>query len=178
MSTLLPLRIMRNFELTQRNEVFSLSRSTITNVVLKCFVKAINIPKEYKLLAPTLQDRAAYPPPGYVAISRQHLQARLRLSFPGFLIDILNLLKLASFQLSPNSYSQFISLYLMFLRHDVAPPSDNIIKFCFTLKKNPSLKNAPKETLHDNIRSCYLIPSLTRDPTRRHFSLSRVMKLG
>ncbi|KAL5764420.1 hypothetical protein ACOSQ2_017014 [Xanthoceras sorbifolium] len=47
---------------------------------LKCFVEAFNIPKGYKLLLdPAQQDRVAYPPPGYVAISHQHLQAGVRL---------------------------------------------------------------------------------------------------
>ncbi|KAL5755627.1 hypothetical protein ACOSQ2_020373 [Xanthoceras sorbifolium] len=101
-------------EQQQRNNVFSSARSTITKADLKCFVKAFNIPKGYKLLAPTPQDRAAYPPLGYVTINHQHLQVGLRLPFLGFLTNILNLLELALFQLSSNSYSQLISLYLMF----------------------------------------------------------------
>ncbi|KAL5764421.1 hypothetical protein ACOSP7_016782 [Xanthoceras sorbifolium] len=43
----------------------------------------------------------------------------------------------------------------MFRRHDIAPPSNNLIKFSFTLKKNPAPKNAPEGTLHDEI---YYLP--------------------
>ncbi|KAL5770950.1 hypothetical protein ACOSP7_015104 [Xanthoceras sorbifolium] len=58
-------------ESQQMSEVFSSARFNITKADLKCFVKALNIPKRYKLLAPTPQDRAAYLPPGYVALSHQ-----------------------------------------------------------------------------------------------------------
>ncbi|KAL5779751.1 hypothetical protein ACOSQ2_010488 [Xanthoceras sorbifolium] len=150
----LPRGVLRK-ESQQIREIFSSARSTITKADLKCFVKAFNIPKRYKLLAPPPQDRAAYPLPSYVALSHQHLQGRLRLLFHGFLIDILNLFELTPFQLSPNFYFQLIYLYLIFWRHDVPPPSNNIIQFCFTLKKNPTLEGAYDGALHDEI---YYLP--------------------
>ncbi|KAL5762535.1 hypothetical protein ACOSP7_018799 [Xanthoceras sorbifolium] len=135
----------------QRSEVFSSACSVVTKADLKLFVRVFTIPKGYKLLTLSMQDKAVYPPPGYVLISHQHLQVGLRLPFPRFLIDILNLLTLAPLKLSPNSYSKLISLYLMFSRHGIPPRSDNINRFCFSLKKNPIPKNVPDGTLYNGI---------------------------
>ena len=51
-----------------------------------------------------------------------------------YLLKLLNEVKLAPFQLTPNSYAQLTSLALIFLRNNLHPPSLKLVKFPFSFK--------------------------------------------
>ncbi|KAL5760147.1 hypothetical protein ACOSQ2_018985 [Xanthoceras sorbifolium] len=111
--------------------------SIITNEDLVGYASTFHLPMGHKVLIAKVIDRPAHPPPGYVAISLHHLHAGLRFPFSKFLICVLNLLRLAPMQLTPNAYTQLIFFYLTFRRRGVGSPSDNIIRYCYLLKKCP-----------------------------------------
>ncbi|KAL5741100.1 hypothetical protein ACOSP7_029964 [Xanthoceras sorbifolium] len=106
----------------------------------------LRFPSGHQMLVSSVTDRAAYPPPSFVAISRYHLIAGLRFLIPGFLIDVLNLLKFSPMQLTPISF-----LYLSFRRNGLPPPRDNVIRYCFTLKQCPLPRGSPEDVFHDGM---------------------------
>jgi len=69
-----------------------------------------------------------------VAISPQHFESRFRLPLIPYLLKLLNKLKLALFQLTPNSYAQLTSLALLFLGNKFRPPFPKLVKFLFSFK--------------------------------------------
>ncbi|KAL5843807.1 hypothetical protein ACOSQ4_009765 [Xanthoceras sorbifolium] len=75
--------------------------------------------KGHKVMVPKVTDKSACPPRGYVAISPHHLHTGLRFLLSKFLIRVLKLLRLASMQLTPNSFVQLIFFYLTFRRREV-----------------------------------------------------------
>ncbi|KAL5865715.1 hypothetical protein ACOSQ3_003229 [Xanthoceras sorbifolium] len=135
----------------QKNDIFSSFPSRIYRGNLKVIADSFRFPSGHQILVPAVTDRAAYPPPGFIAISRHHLIAGLRFPILRFLIDALNLLKLASMQLTPSSYDQLLTLYLSFRRKRLLLPSDNVIRYCFTLKQCPLVRGSLKDALHDGM---------------------------
>ena len=91
-------------------------------------------PRGCRLMEPAPMDHAATPPRGFVAISVQHLEAGLRFPVPPYLIELLNVLKLAPFQLTPNSYTQFSSLAIFFRKYGLPFPNPGIIRHLYTFK--------------------------------------------
>ncbi|KAL5746864.1 hypothetical protein ACOSQ2_024161 [Xanthoceras sorbifolium] len=119
------------------------------------FASTFHLPRGYKVMVPKVTDRPARSPPGYIAISSHHLHAGLRFILPTFLLCVLNLLRLASMQLTPNSYAQLISFYLTFRRRGFGSPSDNIIRYCYSLKKCPLSEKSFGSAWHEGI---YYLP--------------------
>ncbi|KAL5746961.1 hypothetical protein ACOSP7_023952 [Xanthoceras sorbifolium] len=79
------------------------------------------------------------------------MEAGLRFPMSGFLIDVLNLLKLTPMQLIPSSYGQLLTLYLLFRRNELPPPSNNVIKHCFALKQCPLPRSSYEDSLHEGL---------------------------
>ena len=79
-------------------------------------------------------DRAAYPPEGFVAISREHMELGFRFPMPEYLKDLLNDLKLAPFQLTPNSYAYLTTLAAGFRKHGLGFPTPRIIRTILSFK--------------------------------------------
>ncbi|KAL5775685.1 hypothetical protein ACOSP7_013242 [Xanthoceras sorbifolium] len=50
-----------------------------------------------------------------------------------------------------HSYGQLLTLYLLFRRHEVPPPSDNVIRYCFSLKQCPLARGSPEDSPHDGM---------------------------
>ena len=69
-----------------------------------------------------------------MAVSPQHIEIRFRFLVVPYLLNLLNELKLAPFQFTPNSYTQLISLAILFLRNKLSSPSPKLIKFLFYFK--------------------------------------------
>ncbi|KAL5744418.1 hypothetical protein ACOSQ2_027534 [Xanthoceras sorbifolium] len=80
---------------------FSFPSSIIKREDLVGLVNMFHLPMGYKVLIPRATDGPAHPPSGYVAISSHHSQAGLRFPLHEFIIRVLNLLELASMQLTP-----------------------------------------------------------------------------
>ncbi|KAL5865675.1 hypothetical protein ACOSQ3_003189 [Xanthoceras sorbifolium] len=118
---------------------------------LKVMVDSFRFPSGHQMLVPAVTKRVIYPPPGFIAISRHHLIAGLRFPILGFLIDMLNLLKLPPTQLIPSFYGQLLTLYLSFRKNEIPPPNDNVIRYCFTLKQCQLAKGLSKDALHDGM---------------------------
>ncbi|KAL5834686.1 hypothetical protein ACOSQ3_014280 [Xanthoceras sorbifolium] len=119
--------------------------------VLKAMADSFQFPSGHRLLVSIVTDKAAYPHLGFVAISRHHMLAGLRFPIPRFLIDVLNFLKLALMQLTPSLYGQLLTLYLLFRRNRLPPSSDNVIKYCFTMRQCPLPKGLLEEAFHDGM---------------------------
>ncbi|KAL5815912.1 hypothetical protein ACOSQ3_024290 [Xanthoceras sorbifolium] len=136
-------------------ESFPSLPSVITRKNLLGFASTFHLPKGYKVMVPKVTDRPARSPSGYIAISSHHLNAGLRFILPTFLLCVLNLLRLASMQLTPNSYAQLISFYLTFRRRGFGSPSDNIIRYCYSLKKCPLSEKSFGSAWHKGI---YYLP--------------------
>ena len=94
-------------------------------------------PTDCLVYVPAESSHAAYPPSSFVAISPQHFESGFRFPLAPYLLKPLNELKLAPFQLTPNSYAQLTSLVLLFLRNNLPPPSPKLGKFLF-LSRVPS----------------------------------------
>ncbi|KAL5770297.1 hypothetical protein ACOSP7_014451 [Xanthoceras sorbifolium] len=135
----------------RRNEAFVSALSRIHWGDLRLIAGSFHFPSGYQMLVPVVTDRAAYSHHGYIAISQHHLITGFRFPIPGFLIDVLNLLKLALMQLTPSSYGQLLTLYLSFRRHGVPPLSDNIIQYCFVLKQCPLARGLLEDSLHNEM---------------------------
>ncbi|KAL5766176.1 hypothetical protein ACOSP7_016793 [Xanthoceras sorbifolium] len=54
-------------------------------------------------------------------------------------------------ELTFSSYGQFLTLYLSFRRNGLPPPSDNVIKYCFTLRQCPLPKDLLEDALYDGM---------------------------
>ncbi|KAL5750823.1 hypothetical protein ACOSP7_025426 [Xanthoceras sorbifolium] len=135
----------------RRKEAFASIPSWIYRGELRLMVESFQFSSDHQILVPAVTDRAAYPPRGFIAISRHHLIPGLRFPISGFLIDVLNLLKFASMLLTPSSYGQLLTLYLSFRKYGIPPPSDNVIKYYFVLKQCPLGKGSPEDALHDGM---------------------------
>lgn len=96
----------------------------------------------------SLSDHAAFPPHRYVAVSVQHLRHRLRFLVPGYLVNLLNQLKLNPFQLTPNSYFQLTSLALVFLRNELEALNPHIYSHLYSLKGVASPKGGARERIY------------------------------
>ena len=87
--------------------------------------------KDCRVYIHFLSYHATYPPTGFVAISPQLPKSRFRFPLAPYLLNLLNELKLAPFQLTPNLYAQLISLAILFLSNQLSPPSPRLINFFF-----------------------------------------------
>ncbi|KAL5803017.1 hypothetical protein ACOSQ4_031322 [Xanthoceras sorbifolium] len=56
-----------------------------------------------------------------------------------------NLDQLGKMELIPSLYGQLLTFYLLFRRNRLPPPSDNVIRYCFTLKQCPLLRGSPED---------------------------------
>ncbi|KAL5746725.1 hypothetical protein ACOSP7_023697 [Xanthoceras sorbifolium] len=97
-------------------ENFLFPSSMIKREELIGLVSTFHLPTGHKVLIPKATNGLVHPPSGYVAISLHHIHAGLRFPLPEFIIRVLNLLELASMQLTPNAYTRLISFYLPFRR--------------------------------------------------------------
>ena len=97
-------------------------------------VKQFHIPFGCRILLPDSNNHACYPPRGFIAVSTQHLEQGLRFPVPPFLVEFLNKVKLAPFQLTPNSYTQLISLAVAFFRNGLHAPTPRIIQQFYSFK--------------------------------------------
>jgi len=79
-------------------------------------------------------DHAAFLPAGFVAVSPQHLEFGLRFPLHPYLVAILNDLKLAPFQLTPNSYAQITSIAILFKKNQLHFPTPKILKYHYSFK--------------------------------------------
>ena len=86
---------------------------------------------DYRVYIPIEDCHAAYPPIGFAAISPQHLEFGFRFPVAPYLLNLLNELKLAPFQLTPNFYTQLTSLALLFLRNKLSLAFSKLVKFLF-----------------------------------------------
>ena len=114
---------------------------------LKTVADAFHFPSTCRVMVPTHLDHAADPPDGFIAISRQHVKSGFRFPVPSYLIDLLNGLEIAPFQLTPNSYAQITTLSCIFLKNGLPPPISNIIQSFFFFKSTTS----PYVTKRDGI---------------------------
>jgi len=117
-----------------REEIFRTYVSSLSLRDLDDYIKMYHIPKSCRIVMPSKKDHVTYPSRGFVAISPQHLLAGLRFLIPPFIINFLNQLKLAPFQLSPNSYNHLVSLGLLYTRHGLSPTTVEVLSYLFTLK--------------------------------------------
>ena len=74
----------------------------------------------------------------YVAWSDEHLKAGAFLPLDQYFVDFLNYVKLAPFQLPPNSYRLLVGLKYLFLRHEWEVPTPADILHFFCLKASPN----------------------------------------
>ena len=101
---------------------------------MSAYAREFHFLADYRVFVPPESSHAAYPAIGFVAISPQHFESGFRLPLVPYLLELLNDLKLAPFQLTPISYAQLTSLALLFLRNKLPPPSLNLVKFLFSFK--------------------------------------------
>ena len=118
----------------QDREVFKQFISKIKLNEVADLARKLHIPPSCQAMLPTTSCHAAYPPKDFIAISLQHLESGFRFPVAPFLIDLLNDLKLAPFQLTPNSYAQLTWLSILFLSNNLSPPSPRIIRFLYSFK--------------------------------------------
>ena len=76
----------------------------------------------------------------YGAWSDEHLKVDTFLPLDQYFIDFLNYVKLALFQLPPNSYRLLAGLKYLFLRHEWEVPTPADILYFFCLKASPDQK--------------------------------------
>ncbi|KAL5773765.1 hypothetical protein ACOSQ2_013689 [Xanthoceras sorbifolium] len=110
------------------------------------------------MVIPRVIDSPTHLPQGYVDISSHHLFAGLRFSLPRILIRVLNFLELMLMQLTLNTYTWLLSLYLIFRRKRIGSLTDNILRHCFQMKKCP--KNLLGPARPDGI---YYLPAWSGD---------------
>lgn len=101
---------------------------------LKSCASEYRFPCGARLMVPSPGDHAAFPPAGYVAVNPQHLEFGLRFPLHSYLVAILNDLKLAPFQLTPNSYAQITSLALLFRKNELPFPTPKIFRYLYSFK--------------------------------------------
>ena len=119
---------------SQGREVFkSFPSKAKLHEVVAC-AREFHFPADYQVYIPIENSHAAYPPTSFVAISPHYLEFGSRFPVIPYLLNLLNELKLAPFQLTPNSYAQLTSLTLLFHRNKLSPPSLKFVKFLFSFK--------------------------------------------
>ncbi|KAL5805052.1 hypothetical protein ACOSQ3_031852 [Xanthoceras sorbifolium] len=62
-----------------------------------------------------------------------------------------NLDHLKEVELTPSSFGQLLTLYLLFKRNGLPHPNDNVIKYCFALRQCLLPKGSPEDVLHDGM---------------------------
>ena len=108
---------------------------------------AYHFPATCRVMVLSHHDHAADPPDGFIAISRQHVKIGFRFPVPPYLINLLNDLEIALFQLTPNSYAQITTLAYIFFKNGLPPPNSNIIQSLFFFK----FTTTPHDTKRDGI---------------------------
>jgi len=101
---------------------------------LRSCTSEYSLPCDSCVMVPSPGDHVAFPPTGFVAVSPQHLEFDLRFPFHPYLVTILNDLKLAPFQLTPNSYAQITSLAIIFKKNQLPLPTLKILKYLYSFK--------------------------------------------
>ncbi|KAL5743960.1 hypothetical protein ACOSP7_026825 [Xanthoceras sorbifolium] len=120
-------------EVEMKEGAFSSFSSRIYLGDVKVMADSFRFPCGNQMLVPTVTDKAAYPLPGFMP-TPPDLGAEL-----------------APMQLIPNLYGRFLTLYLSFRRNGIPSPSDNVIRYCFTLKQCPLAKGSPDDAFHDGM---------------------------
>lgn len=113
---------------------FKHTPSLVTLSKLEAWAQEFSFPLGCRANVPAATDRAAYPPEGFVAISREHIELGFRFPVPGYLKNLLNDLKLALFQLTPNSYAYLTTLAAAFVKYKLGFPSPRILRNVFSFK--------------------------------------------
>ena len=108
--------------------------SSLTFDKLEAWAREVTIPLGCRANVPAGTDQAAYPPTGFIAISREHMELGFRFPIPGYLRDLLNNLKLAPFQLTPNSYAHLTTLAAAFRKYGLGFPTPRIIRSLYSFK--------------------------------------------
>ncbi|GMN66718.1 hypothetical protein TIFTF001_035777 [Ficus carica] len=75
------------------------------------------IPGDVKIVVPGPNDLPSRPPPGYVTLSMEFFQAKLRLPFHPFLRRALRRLNVAPMQLNANAYRILISYFVFWTKY-------------------------------------------------------------
>ena len=115
-------------------EVFKKFLSKVMFHEMVACTREYHLPWDYRVYIPSENSHVTYPPTDFVAINSQHLESGFRFPVAPYILSLLNELKLAPFQLIPNSYSQLTSLTLLFLRNHFSSPSQKLVKFLFFFK--------------------------------------------
>ncbi|KAL5773527.1 hypothetical protein ACOSQ2_013451 [Xanthoceras sorbifolium] len=113
--------------LRRKSDVFVSSPSRIYRGDLKVIADSYRFPSGHQMLVLAVANMAAYPTSSFVAISRYHLI------------------------LIPSLYGQLFTLYLSFRRNGLPSPSDNVIRYCFTLKRCPLPRDSTEHFLYDGM---------------------------
>lgn len=129
-----PAVALRAFEEHATREVFKRYPSQMTFKELKSCASEYRLPCDSRLMVPSPDDHAAFPLAGYMAVSPQHLEFGFRFPLHPYLVAILNDLKLAPFQLTPNSYAQITSLALLFRKNELSFPTPKILRYLYSFK--------------------------------------------
>ena len=74
------------------------------------------------------------PPEGYFAYSRYHCMCGAILPINAWIVSFITYLKVAPFQLQPNSYAILVSLFIIFQRKYRRPPSNREIRYLYNMR--------------------------------------------
>ena len=74
------------------------------------------------------------PPEGYFAFSRYHCMCGAIPPINAWIVSFTTYLKVAPFQLQPNSYAILVSLFVIFQRRYGRPPSNREIRYLYNLR--------------------------------------------
>ena len=116
-----------------------LKPSTLKEKDLDSIALRHGIPRD-SLLLPTTGQLANTPPEGYIAWSRYHCLAGGIPPLNGFLINIINYIECAPFQLHPNSVAVLSSLYVIFQFIYQREPHPQEIRYLYTLRTSRTAK--------------------------------------
>lgn len=114
-------------------EPSDLKPSTLKDKDMDLVALRHGIPRD-SLLLPAIGQSANNPPEGYIAWSCYHCSAGGIPPLNGFLINILNYIECAPFQLHPNSVAILTSLYVIFQTCYHREPQPQEIRYLYTLR--------------------------------------------
>ena len=99
------------------------------------FRRDFRIPDDHKLILPGPSQTFSDPPEGCIALSGAHLEAGLRIPFANYFANIVNMVEMAPFQLTPNSYKLLASLYLLIHGISHRPPFKEVVRYYLWSKR-------------------------------------------